>query len=298
VDPGFCRAVSMMSAKTIFVLTLVLSAVGGLTAQDVDANRAKTIYEAAIHETDPQQQLNLFRASFEAKQSFEASIAIAESLIAQESAPLEARQWSERAYGLAPAGAARARALFRLAETYAATNQALEYRALLKRSIEELPSPEAEKALLEAPRGPVIAANDIVRSWRVGSERSLRDLRLEPTVDLAVNFEFDSADVDRAGDAQLNELAAAIGLVSYGQPPGRTQRIAVIGHTDTQGSDEYNMALSRRRAEAVKALLVGRYGLHADDIKTEGRGMREPLVHGNTPQHHSVNRRVEVKLLP
>jgi outer membrane protein OmpA-like peptidoglycan-associated protein len=265
-------------------------------AQGTTADRARASYDAALREQNPQQRLTLLRASFEAQATFEASIAIAETLLAQKMSPEEVRAWSERAYTLARPGSPRARALFRWAESYQASNQPTEYKALLKRSIDEFPTALAERALLDASRTAVLPANEIVRSWRVNREPALRDIVVEAAVDLYVNFEFNSAVVDATGQAQLRELSSAIGLVgSAAQAP---VRVLVIGHTDTQGTPDYNAELSTRRAEAVRSMLVTRYGLRSSDILVEGRGMREPLVPGSTEEHHALNRRVEVQLVP
>ena len=262
-------------------------------AQGTEAD-ATAKYASAMAEGNPAARIALLQASYEAMHTFKASIAIAETLLVQRSAPTEARMWSERAYAAADTAAERARALFRLAQTYQATSQLVEYKALLNRAVEEAPDPLAQQALVEVSRPTVMKADDIVRAWSVGGEPRVRDLVVEPSVNLAVNFEFNSAAVDASGQAQLKELANAIGLVSG----GAHRRLVVVGHTDTLGSDEYNLMLSRKRAEAVRQVLVSRYRLPADDIAAEGRGMREPLVPGDSPEQNAVNRRVEVRLLP
>jgi len=284
-------------ASSVALALILLVVPSSVLAQGANADRAKASYDAALREQNPQQRLALLRASFDAQPTFEASIAIAETLIAGRTTPVEARTWSERAYALARPGSPRARALFRWAETFQSTGQGTEYRTLLKRSIEEFPTALAEKALLEASRPAVLPATEIVRSWRMKNEPAFRDVLVEPAVDLYVNFEFNSATVDATGQAQLRELSNAIGLVSEGAQ-SLPARVVVIGHTDAQGTPDYNLELSRRRAEAVKAMLVSRYGLRQADIQTEGRGMREPLVAGSTEEHHALNRRVEVQLQP
>lgn len=66
------------------------------------------------------------------------------------------------------------------------------------------------------------------------------------------------------------------------------KRITLTGHACPLGSDDYNMALSLRRAESVKANLV-KSGINPDYITTVGKGESEPL-----PGDYSLSRRVEV----
>jgi outer membrane protein OmpA-like peptidoglycan-associated protein len=72
-----------------------------------------------------------------------------------------------------------------------------------------------------------------------------------------------------------------------------TPDIVVVGHTDAVGNDSYNDALALKRAEAVKAMLVGR-GIAQDDIVAIGRGKRELLVPTPDGVAEPRNRRVEI----
>ena len=69
--------------------------------------------------------------------------------------------------------------------------------------------------------------------------------------------------------------------------------LVVVGHTDTVGTDQLNDALALKRAEAVKALLVGR-GIAPANIEAVGRGKRELLVKTADQVAEPRNRRVEI----
>ena len=69
--------------------------------------------------------------------------------------------------------------------------------------------------------------------------------------------------------------------------------IVIIGHTDAVGSDEYNDALAKKRAEAVKAMLVAR-GVAQDDVVAIGRGKRDLLIATPNGVAEPRNRRVEI----
>jgi len=71
--------------------------------------------------------------------------------------------------------------------------------------------------------------------------------------------------------------------------------VHIVGHTDDRASDEYNMVLSKKRAEAVKKALID-LGVSPNRLSTEGRGERDPIATNATPQGRALNRRIEVTL--
>lgn len=73
-------------------------------------------------------------------------------------------------------------------------------------------------------------------------------------------------------------------------------RIMISGHTDTDGSRDYNMELSQRRANTVKTYLVSK-GIDAGRIETRGAAFDEPIADNETKEGKQKNRRIEFKLL-
>jgi OOP family OmpA-OmpF porin len=73
-------------------------------------------------------------------------------------------------------------------------------------------------------------------------------------------------------------------------------RVEITGHTDSTGSVERNLAISKERAEAVKLYLGGR-GITADRIETRGAGPNEPVADNATKVGRAANRRIEFKLI-
>lgn len=113
-------------------------------------------------------------------------------------------------------------------------------------------------------------------------------------LDANVLFEFGAADVGSDGEQHLTRVAAL--LEALGSP-----RALVQGHTDAIGGEADNLALSERRAEAVRDVLVG-LGLPGSSLETSGLGESEPL-HDETaadgaddPAARQLNRRVEIVL--
>ena len=73
--------------------------------------------------------------------------------------------------------------------------------------------------------------------------------------------------------------------------------VKIIGHTDSDGDATLNMALSKKRADAVKSALVGEFAIDASRLETDGKGASDPVAPNNTSEGKAQNRRVEfVKL--
>jgi outer membrane protein OmpA-like peptidoglycan-associated protein len=100
-----------------------------------------------------------------------------------------------------------------------------------------------------------------------------------------VNFEFNKATL--TGDSKDILEVAYNALVAN---PDVT--VEISGHTDSMGSDEYNQALSLRRAQAVKNWLVQR-GIAGNRLKTVGKGEKEPIADNATAEGRTENRRIE-----
>ena len=101
----------------------------------------------------------------------------------------------------------------------------------------------------------------------------------------SIYFDFNRADLRPESTPELERLRTLI--AEYGRP------IVIEGHTDSTGPDDYNMELSTRRAEAVKAYLVSK-GIDAGLIQATGKGESEPIADNETDDGRQANRRVRV----
>ncbi|AVO38876.1 OmpA family protein [Pukyongiella litopenaei] len=97
----------------------------------------------------------------------------------------------------------------------------------------------------------------------------------------------------RLGDGPFASLATLAGFLR----DNPEARIAVVGHTDTVGGLADNIALSRRRAGAVRDRLIGTHEIAAGRIEAEGAGYLAPVASNRTPEGREANRRVEAVLL-
>ena len=70
-------------------------------------------------------------------------------------------------------------------------------------------------------------------------------------------------------------------------------RVKIIGHTDSDGSDADNLALSKKRAESVKTSLVKDFGIDVSRLETDGKGESQRVDKNTTAEGKANNRRVE-----
>jgi outer membrane protein OmpA-like peptidoglycan-associated protein len=100
-----------------------------------------------------------------------------------------------------------------------------------------------------------------------------------------VNFETNKATLTRNSEDILEDAYNAL----VANPD---VQVEISGHTDSVGSDEYNQALSLRRAQAVKNWLTKR-GIAGNRMKTVGKGEKEPVASNDTAEGRTENRRIE-----
>jgi outer membrane protein OmpA-like peptidoglycan-associated protein len=108
-----------------------------------------------------------------------------------------------------------------------------------------------------------------------------------PSIDLEVNFDYNSDNIGSKAAPQVTALGEAL---SSSDLKGSTFILA--GHTDAKGGDTYNQGLSERRAEAVRRFLAEKYGIDASNLVTVGYGKTQ-LKNPSGP-FASENRRVQV----
>jgi outer membrane protein OmpA-like peptidoglycan-associated protein len=108
------------------------------------------------------------------------------------------------------------------------------------------------------------------------------------TVDLSINFDFDSANLQASSKPLLDNLASAMNSERLA-----SLKFRIEGHTDAKGKAEYNQELSARRALAVQNYLISQ-NVANDRLQAEGKGFSELLL----PEKPlaSENRRVRITI--
>ena len=112
-----------------------------------------------------------------------------------------------------------------------------------------------------------------------------------PRVDLdTIHFDFGSWDVETSQYPLLERVARIINRIIDRHPD---EMLLIEGHTDAVGSDEDNLSLSDRRAEAVAEILTREFQVPAENLSTQGYG--EQFLKINTPGPERANRRVAIR---
>ncbi|NLI80379.1 MAG: OmpA family protein [Deltaproteobacteria bacterium] len=108
-------------------------------------------------------------------------------------------------------------------------------------------------------------------------------------------FDFDKWDIKKEAEDTLKKLSGLIKKLNK-------TRVAIEGHTDAKGSDQYNLELSRKRAQAVKAWLQSNGELNKVKFQAKGLGEAKPVAPNthpdgsDNPEGRAKNRRVEIRI--
>jgi outer membrane protein OmpA-like peptidoglycan-associated protein len=158
----------------------------------------------------------------------------------------------------------------------------------------------AGRAQAEAERARMAAAAEAERAAQAKADadklmKELADLKAKQTergMVLTVGevlFALGKADLSPKALPSVDKLAEF--LQKY-----TTRNVLIEGHTDSTGSDQLNMTLSQKRADAVKDALLAK-GIAEGRITAKGYGKKYPVASNDTPAGRSQNRRVEVLIL-
>ena len=104
-----------------------------------------------------------------------------------------------------------------------------------------------------------------------------------------IKFEVDSSTITPEGIKTIQKIA--IILKKYPDA-----KLEIGGHTDSDGSAEYNQKLSQERVDMVKKALI-EFGINGDNLTTKGYGESKPLVPNTSAENKAKNRRVEFKII-
>lgn len=104
-------------------------------------------------------------------------------------------------------------------------------------------------------------------------------------IELNVNFDLDCSEVQEQYYPEIERLASFLE-----EHPDTTATLE--GHTDSTGTEEYNLGLSKRRVDAIRQVLIDEHDIAADRIDTVGHGESRPVASNDTADGRARNRRV------
>ncbi len=156
----------------------------------------------------------------------------------------------------------------------------------------QAPAPAARKALVN--RAAVWAGDDSDPTNNFTETIvTMQQAKVAASMFIAVNFDFDQAALTAEAKTAIENILPTIESKLRGN---KNLRVEIAGHTDGKGSDEYNLALSKRRAEAVLAYL-GEQCLRKERLSATGYGEGKPIADNETEAGRKKNRRVEIKFI-
>jgi OmpA-OmpF porin, OOP family len=134
----------------------------------------------------------------------------------------------------------------------------------------------------------VVAVVGAIENKMVDAGEMAKGLREKGHIALyGIYFDTDKAVIKPESRPTLDE----IGKLLRAQPQ---LNVVIVGHTDSQGAYDYNMELSRRRADAVAAELAKSYKIAAARLRTAGVGFLAPIGSNASDDGRALNRRVEL----
>ncbi|RME01481.1 MAG: peptidoglycan-associated lipoprotein Pal [Deltaproteobacteria bacterium] len=164
------------------------------------------------------------------------------------------------------------------------------YKAALEEAERQrrLAQEEAERKKREAEEAERRRREEEAERRRQAMLEQQRKLKLSQINNMKIHFDFDKADIRPDAEPVLRQLAEL--LREFPNKP-----LTIEGHCDERGSEEYNLALGERRAEAAKRYLMS-LGIDENRIETISYGESRPIDPASNEEAWAKNRRAEFKV--
>ncbi|MGC1961219.1 MAG: OmpA family protein, partial [Candidatus Sulfotelmatobacter sp.] len=266
-------------------------------------NKIKAAVEAAAKEaTETAEEGRLMAVKQKAEDEAQAAAAAREAK-ARADADAEAKRRAEAETARAEAEQAKAEALKMKQEAEAAAAEAARQKAEAEKATAEAVAQQQALAAETDKAKQAAAQSDALRQQAENEKQELRARLLQQlnsilaTRDSARGLVANMSDVlFRSGSFELlpgaRERLAKVSGIVLAYP---SLHVAIEGHTDSVGSDDYNQQLSERRAQAVRDYFV-QQGINSANVEAHGYGKTEPIATNDTPEGRQQNRRVELIL--
>ncbi len=126
---------------------------------------------------------------------------------------------------------------------------------------------------------------DTLRSYAVDADGCPIPVEEVARVELMVNFDFDRSEVKSEYFSEIEEVADFMARFP-------DVDIELEGHTDSRGTEAYNLGLSDRRVAAVRQVMIDRFNVQASRVTSRGYGESRPVASNDTDSGRADNRRV------
>lgn len=134
----------------------------------------------------------------------------------------------------------------------------------------------------------IIEKEEMVQEVVADAKSLMSDIQVKGSVSIyGIYFDFDKADIKPESEPAIREIARLL-------QDNRGLKLYVVGHTDNVGNIDYNLKLSKARADAVVRELVTKYRIHPERLRTFGVASLAPVASNKTEDGRAKNRRVEL----
>jgi len=144
---------------------------------------------------------------------------------------------------------------------------------------------------------PIVQLEGSIGGYRPNGIRSVRIAESAPDFSSVINasgkYISHGIHFDTDSDRLKPESAAVIKQVASGLNKNPNLKVEIDGYTDSVGNAGHNLDLSKRRAEAVRSVLISQFGIEASRLTASGFGAGKPISSNDTPDGRAQNRRVE-----
>lgn len=162
-----------------------------------------------------------------------------------------------------------------------------------RKAIAASPRAMAESAPARRAASPKVAAQSVSRYPRPPEPRPKAPIprRRRPRLNVKIEFTVNSYTIQTHSYALIDQIGEALESGEL-----LNQKLLIKGHTDADGSAEYNLKLSRLRAQSVKEYLLSNFNIQPKRIRSIGLGEAEPLLENISERNKQMNRRVELEI--
>lgn len=152
-------------------------------------------------------------------------------------------------------------------------------------------SKTAEEALARAEKALTSAKKALTHAEEVGKLAKGKLLFEVTFTDESVHFGFDVSNLSGEAKAALDYFAKRV------KAENKNVYIEIQGHTDSVGTDEYNLRLGMARAKAAKTYLYTQHSIPLHRMSIFSYGESKPIAENDTPQNRAINRRITIVVI-